>query len=555
MNRRTALQGIGFGLVSGMHLPIQKNSAETCAVTLFYPESYGARRDGTTLDTYAINAAIVDCERVGGGVVYFRPGTYLSGTIILKSNVTLYLEAGSTLLGSTDIQHYTPQAGPDPAGDAGQNHLIFARDANNISIIGTGRIDGSGRSFWVPSGRPVPPESELWKDVATYNWKVLSRPSPMLEFVGCTNLHVSDVRVENSAGWTMRYINCNEVHIDGIAVKNPIIGPNVDGMDICNSQNVFISNCLLQTADDVICIKSENPYGDTIPLTKNIVVTNCVLSGCCNGFKIGTATRGGFENITFSNSVIFNEEVRLSERIIAGIALEMVDGGWIEGVNITGIRMQRARTPIFLRCGNRTPRPDGTPGTLKGVMIEGIHAVGAIVTSSITGLPGFDVEDVTLSNIRIDSAENGKADWPYHDVPELSSQYPEARMFGRLPAAGFYCRHVSGLYMRDVLLTWESGESRPAIVLEDAKQVEISGLRTTAGSDSAIVLNECHDVWVKDGLAPANTQSYLAVHGKNTHKLLVSHCDLRESKKPVEISEEVPSTAVRAANNITDISA
>src|SRR5512142_1249439 len=107
--------------------------------------------------------------------------------------------------------------------------------------------------------------------------------------------------------------------------------------------------------------------------------------------------------------------------------------------------MQNVRTPIFVRRGNRRARPDGTPGTLRGVMIDNVHATGAILTSSVTGLPGFNVEDVTLSGIRIDSEEAGQQEWVTREVPEVPKAYPEARMFGRLPSYGFYCRHVDGL--------------------------------------------------------------------------------------------------------------
>jgi Glycosyl hydrolases family 28 len=187
--------------------------------------------------------------------------------------------------------------------------------------------------------------------------------------------------------------------IRGIKIRNPIIGPNTDGIDPTCCRNVFISDCDIATGDDCICLKSEGPYG-RMGLTKNITITNCVMTCCCNGLKFGTATRGGFENITFSNSVIYNEDVALNARVIAGIAIEMVDGGWVDGVAISNIRMQRVRTPIFVRLGARREA-----GRLRGVMIDNVHATGAILTSSITGIPGHSVEDVSLTNIRIESEE------------------------------------------------------------------------------------------------------------------------------------------------------
>jgi hypothetical protein len=438
---------------------------------LFDVRTHGAQGDGKTLDTKAINDAVNACHESGGGMVYLGPGTFLSGTVILKSNVTFYLEAGATLLGSAKVQDYQAQTGPDPNSDAGQRHLIFARDADNVGLAGPGRIDGQGPKFWVPSQRKPLPTEDAWRDVATYDWKPLPRISPMLEFYNCMNLRIEEVRIENASGWTLRPISCNNVFIRNVTIKNPVIGPNTDGLDLTCSQNVFVSDCMIDTGDDAICLKSENPYSQEVPVSRNITITNCVLSCCCNGFKFGTATRGGFENITFTNSVIFNDNVPLGARVIAGIALEVVDGGWIDGVVISNIRMQRTRTPIFIRRGLRQARADGSAGTLRGVMIENVYATGSVCTSSITGLAGAHVEDVTLSHIRIDSDEAGKAGWAERAIPENPQAYPEARMFGRLPAAGLFARHVRGLRAHDLEFKLAPNEERPAVHLEDVRPV------------------------------------------------------------------------------------
>jgi hypothetical protein len=250
-----------------------------------------------------------------------------------------------------------------------------------------------------------------------------------------------------------------------------------------------------------------------------------VLTCCCNGLKFGTATGGGFENIMFSNSVIFNDDVALNARVISGIALEMVDGGWLEGVVISNIRMQRVRTPIFIRRGNRHPRPDGTPGTLRGVMIENVHATGAILTSSVTGLPGFDVEDVTLSNIRIDSEENGKAGWMKRKIPEVPEAYPEARMFGRLPAYGFYCRHVKGLRLNHLEIHASATEERPALVCDDVKDLDVDDLRGSAitGTQPVVKLIQTQRAFVHDCSAPPGVKTFLETAGTGTRDIVLEH--------------------------------
>jgi polygalacturonase len=440
-------------------------------------------------------------------------------------------------------------------GDANQKHLVFAREASNVGLAGPGRIDGQGAAFWVPSGRVVPPPAESWKDVATYDWKPLDRPSPLLEFYRCRNLRLEQIRIENASGWTLRPIECENVWLHGVTIKNPVIGPNTDGIDLTCSRNVFISDCLIDTGDDAICLKSESPYGGQPGVSKNITITNCVLTCCCNGLKIGTATRGGFENIAFSNSVIFNEDVDLRARVIAGIALEMVDGGWLDGVVISNIRMQRVRTPIFLRRGNRHERTDGTPGTLRGVRIENLHATGAILTSSVTGLPDFEVEDVTLSNIRMESEEAGKADWARRTVPEQEKAYPEARMFGRLPAYGFYCRHVRGLRLRQIEVTAAPSEARPAIVCDDVTDLEIQGLRpaSVTGPQSVVRLAQTRQAYLHDCWAPTNTGVFLEVQGAKTEQIVLSQSNLVGAQKALETSGEVPAGAVVLSGNVAKV--
>ena len=315
---------------------------------------------------------------------------------------------------------------------------------------------------------------------------------------------------------------------------------------------MFIADCLIDTGDDAICLKSENPYGGEVRPSKNITITNCVLTCCCNGLKFGTATRGAFENVAFTNSVIFNEAVDYRARVISGIALEMVDGGSLEGVVISNIQMQRVRTPIFIRRGIRHARPDGTPGTLKGIRIENVHATGAILTNSITGLPGFDVEDVTLSGLRLDSEEGGSAAWVERKIPEQERAYPEARMFGRLPAYGFYCRHVRGLRLQDLDLGASSKEARPAVFCEDTKDLEISGLKSASvpGSQPVVKLIDTHRAWLRACLAPARTKVYLEVHGAKSGAVVLSHSNITEAEKPAKVGADVPDGALKLSGNI-----
>ena len=553
MNRRQMLGMLGLtgagAAVSPLALAAQQ--AGMTGLSIFNIKDYGAVGDGLTLNTAAINHTIDVCNASGGGVVYFPPGVYLAGTVVLKSNVTIYLEAGATLLGSKNLSDYLPLPGVATDKNEIAKHLIFARGLENVGLAGPGRIDGQGPAFWTSSGRIIPPELD-WKYVLGFKWMALPRISPMLEFYNCTNVHIRDVQIENSPGWTLRPVECTNVYIQGISIKNPNFGPNTDGIDPTGCRNLFISDCSIDTGDDAICLKSEAPYGGEVKVSKNITITNCVIRGTCNGLKFGTATEGGYENVTVSNLVIYNDDVPYDQRIISGIALEMVDGGWMQGVVISNIVMQRTRTPIFIRRANRKPRPDGTPGTLQGVLIENVYATGAILTSSITGLPGFDVEDVTLSNIRIDSEEGGKASWMSAKIPEVPTVYPEAHIFGRLPSYGFYCRHVTGLRMKGVKFSAVTGEQRPAIVCDDVKDLEIGDLRPApiAGIEPAVQLIQCQRAFIHDCWAAAGTKTFLGIQGEQTQDIVLMNNNLTDTEQVLQTGSEISTGAVRLSGNV-----
>lgn len=304
---------------------------------------YGARPDGRSLCTSAIQRAIDEAAHAGGGIVHVPQGKFLTGRIDLRSHVTLYLDEGSELLGSTSLDDYR---GADGRGN--QRHLLYANDAEDVALSGPGTINGQGPSFWEPSGKAPLPPAQAWADVASHALKPKSsgRPSPMVLFANCRGARVDGVRLENSAGWTLHMLNCDHAQITGIAIRNPVNGPNTDGIDMTGCQDVVVSGCSVETGDDAICLKSEGQSGAEPRLVKNITVTNCTLSTCCNGFKLGTSSEGGFENIVFSNSAIQNGPVPLGERVISGVALEVIDGGWIDGVEVSGIRMQRAHAHL-----------------------------------------------------------------------------------------------------------------------------------------------------------------------------------------------------------------
>lgn len=527
------------------------------ASPVFSADRFGAAADGRTKDTEAVQAAIDAAHAAGGGVAHLPPGTYLCGGIELRSRVTLHLEAGATLLGSTDLADYPPHEGPPADCDAGQRHLVFARGASDIAITGAGAIDGQGPAFWEPSGRPATPPDRLWADVVTHNWKPLGdndRPSPMIELAECRNVRIEGVTLRNSPGWTLRPIACDTVMIRGIVIRNRIDGINTDGIDPTACQNVFITDCDIETGDDAICLKSENPYGE-LRVTRNVVVSNCVLSCCCNAFKLGTATQGGFEDITFTDSVVFNADVPLNERVIAGIAIEIVDGGWVDGVSVSDIRMRNTRTPVFIRLGNRGwGQPTPVPGRLRRVRISRIDATGAILTSSVTGLAERPVEDVVLSGIRIETDEGGRPEWVDRDIPEEVAEYPEARMFGRLPAYGLYVRHARGIRISEVEIRSTVPDPRPLLVADDVVDLSVVALDGTGpGPGTALLdLRDARDAFISGSRAPRGTDTYLKVSGPRSADIALAGNDLSRAAVAVSTTGEAPPDGVTAGGTAED---
>jgi len=410
----------------------------------------GLVADGATLNTRALQEAIDRCAKAGGGEVLIPPGRYLTGTLHLRDRVGLYLESGAVLLGSPRLEDYPQLKDAIPSFTSTYTHrcLIRADAASDVAIRGYGAIDGNGTAF----------EGEY--EVRPY----------LLRFIGCKGVHMQGVTLRNSAMWVQHYLDCEDVLIEGIRVRSRRRHVNNDGIDIDSCRRVRISNCDIDCGDDAIVLKATT----SLPC-RDIVITNCILSTLCSAFKLGTESNGGFDNIVFSNSTIYDTN-------IAGIALEMVDGGTLSRINISNIVMRNVTCPLFLRLGNRArPVTAGDPrpgmGSFAGVMIRGIDATSeSKVVSSITGIPGHPVEDVLLENIRLTVAGGGKVLAADYQVPEKPESYPEASMFGVLPAHGLYCRHVAGLSLHGVTIRAAKPDPRPSVIVDDADGLSIKGL-------------------------------------------------------------------------------
>jgi polygalacturonase len=499
------------------HQAAPATPAAGIAARVYDVRAYGAKGDTTTLDTDAVNRAIDAAAASGGGTVYFGPGAYSTFSVHLKSNITLYLDRGATLLGPdpgtrSDGKGYDPaEPGPDNKfQDYGHSHwhnsLIWGEDIHDVAILGPGRIDGLGLK------------------------RGINRDTPGAGNKAIALKNVRNVILRDFTIFRGGHFGVLATGVDNFTIDNVIIDTNRDGIDIDDCRNVRISNATVNSPfDDAIVLKTTYALG-TLRATENVTITSSMVSGFAVGsvldgtyrpftsgrpnrdgptgrVKLGTESNGPFRNITISNIVFDNSR---------GLALETVDGSQIEDVAITNITMRHVATaPLLLRLGERMRAPDGLPvGTLKRVTISNLTAwdIDPRYASVISGVPGHDIEDIQMSNIRlhyrggmtldqvVQNPETLARTRPKDDperqkdkyyLPEQSKAYPEPSMFGLVPAYGFYIRHVNGLRMDDVQVAFDSKDTRPAFVLEDARDTEFNTVRAekTPGVPTFVLRN------------------------------------------------------------------
>ncbi len=486
----------------------------------------GAIGDGIALDTPAIQSALDACAAGGGGRVVFPAGRYLTGSLRLASGVTLVVTPQATLIGSKSMHDY-------PLGK-----LIDATGATNIGIEGGGVIDGQGEAFWEKRDEYKGPQ---WRGTAQFEYRALKRPS-FIHFIGCTNVVLRDITLTNSPSWTVHLQRCVSASVERVTIRNPLYGPNTDGIDINSCSGVRVRNCDIITGDDGVVLKSNEP-GHGHP-SRDIRVENCRIWSACNALKIGTETHDSFDDIQFRDCHLYCASACTMDRPLAGIAIESVDGSQLSNIVASNITMDNVRTPIFIRLGHRGGNSAHTrqaeprvPGSIDGVVFRNITADHALFESSITGIPGHPVRNVTLSDITLTYEGGGEPDWVTEEVPEKTviTKYPEAQMFGRLPAYGLYVRHVDGLHVSNAVIRCSSPDARPALVCDDANAVELDALNIAAAPARFPVLwfiNASHAA-LRRCTAPAGTKTFLAVESPTKDEVVMEGNDMTKAETPL----------------------
>lgn len=415
-------------------------------------------------------------------------GNFKSGTITLRNNVELFLERGAVLYASTDHHDFPRQQQPkyrsqkDPGG---WYALIYAEGASNIGISGYGTINGQGAKQ-VP--RPHP-KGAVHEDRD-------GRPRNIL-FISCQKISVQDVTMQSSGIWNQHYLDCENIIINNVRVYNHS-NRNNDAIDIDGCRNVVISNSIMDTDDDGITLKSTGAAP-----CEDVTITNCVVSSFCAAIKCGTESTGGFKNILITNCIIKpsacpTEPIFRTPRIgQVGIALEIVDGGIMDGVTVSNVVIEGTECPIYVRLGNRARKhtdaaPEPPRGKMRNVSLSNINVYGAgNYSSSITGIPGSPIENITLNNIRIvnrGGLKQGEYTSDPAKVPELEKEYPAPDKWRNLPSSGFFIRHVNDISLHDITLRSEAADPRMPVIADDVDDLYISGLRTDLPDTKAVQL-------------------------------------------------------------------
>lgn len=434
---------------------------------------YGAVSDTTRLSTRAIQQAVDACAAAGGGRVLVPAGNYLIGTVMLRSGVELHLAAGATLYASRNVADFKLHQQSSGTTDKAETEmLIGATDATNIAVTGLGRLHCRAvrEAYQRKPATDIPADSVTGREVANavrygVDYRTKYRrvpPSPCaIHFTGCTQVHISDIQVVESAFWSVHLRNCERVFVNGVYItSNPHNGVNSDGLDIDGCRHVMVSNCRIDTGDDALCLKTTRIDGEAYPC-RYITITNCILTSSSAALKIGTESHADFEYITVSNCVI--------DRANRGLNMIVRDGGVVRNVLFSDLLIRTVRKetfwwgngdPIWFTIQKRGNVPSA--GGIEHVVLRNIIAHG----QSGIRMEGFSER---LKDIRLDGVQLFME--PEDAVDKRSCH-------------GFLFHGVDGLRLEDCEVEWDREHPEPTWGKDfEFRQVVFKTARPVPGYD------------------------------------------------------------------------
>jgi len=458
-----------FALLGTLILTTSAALAQTYSV-----RAYGAVADGRTVTTIAIQKAVDACTKAGGGTVQVPAGTYVIGTVFLKSNVTLHLDNGAVLKGSANLADYHAYTMPV----YGQNYygMLFAENAENVAITGQGTVDGNNPVFYDFTQAKTLDSATTRYTRQKNNYRHVAsgigdgpvvpkdRPRQMVVFSECKHVTVSDVSLVNSPFWTLHFADCNDVNVTGIRLYSGILVPNADGVDFTSCSNVTVSNCDIQAGDDALVVAGYNHhfeipgYHNLRHISENFVITNCNLQSASSGIRIGFLDQNTVRNVTVSNCNITNST--------RGINISLRDEGSLENLTFSNIRIEtRLRTgdwwgngePIHISAIRGNADQSVKLGRIKNVRFNNITCRGenGILLYGTAESPLEDIEFTNLTFDFTDSPLNGVAGG---NVDLRGNLDPKFGLFAR-DIPGLLAEHINGLTVNNFKLNWDGAKA------------------------------------------------------------------------------------------------
>lgn len=544
---RLAFPAAGAVLTAGVFAPesqaalaARANQGDDDLGTRIYNiRAYGAKGDGTTIDTAAVQAAIDACTRDGGGTVLVPAGTFVIGTVELKSNVTLHIAASGKLLGSADGKQYHAVDAIPLHGDTtlvdGNWALLFAVNAKHVAIEGPGTIDGQGAQFH-SAVRGTPPPSGLGGNRRPYHVLVYR----------CQDFSVRNISLLDCAYHSVRIIQSTRVYLDSIYIHNRVNGNN-DGFHFISAQYVTISNCIVKSQDDACAM-----FGSC----QNITITNSFFSTRWSVFRFGG---GHVENIAISNCL-------LSEVDGCPIKFQGDPGSVFENISFSNLVLKDVTGPISISIGGRLPPPDDKiPVIARNISFSNIH--GTVTTdpaqlSEATVTSGYNpgeghscivlnsvndsiLENISFDNIHLTFGGGGTAeDAARRDVPQIFGEYFR---LGPMPAYGLYARNARGITLHNVRFQVSTPDLRPAMILDHVEDVAVNGLSVQGNAQAESVLrfiNSKHTLLTAIRVLTPSP-AFVQLEGPANEGIIIEGGDLSMATAPVAYKSGATEGAVK----------
>jgi hypothetical protein len=499
------------------------------AGNIFNVKDFGATGNRDDKATGAIRNAVDACAAAGGGMVYIPPGDYTVGTIQLKDNVTLHIEAGATLFLSQDRDDFI----------RGVRSMIFAEDASNISVTGKGTLDGLAQ-YEFAEMRGIDPEIaeeiEIAREAGTDMRRYYRTGMQTYMFIlnNCTNVLLRDISVINSPLWNIRLNDCDRVFIRGIYIFSDLEkGVNADGIDICSSRNVTISDSVIITADDSIVLKTPLRSGqEQADTTENIVVNNCVLTSSSTPLMIGTETHADVRHVVFSNCTIRNSN--------KGFGINVQDGAMVSDIIINNLTIETSRRhwnwwgsaelcKIVLKKREESSRL----GKIRDIVITNIlsHTRG---TSTIKGHQDRPLENIRMSNVQI-----------FMDPEDATDKRATHAMV---------IENVRELDIRDLSVRWAGDQTeknwQSALVLKNVSGFDVWSFSGRQGlinsSYPAIRLENVSEGQISDSRATAGCGAFIHFAGEKTRQVALRNNNTKKAVTDISYENEQVKRAVEA---------